>query len=371
MSSLNPKKVNSRFFYDAAIAGSALICISILSVGIGLFMDVNHLEGWGSWIGAFIAGIALVASAYAILIQARQGESTSWNIALGRLGELYDAAYKDPKLAAIIAEDSDPEGKKSIDPNDVSVSPQEKVWLGSLFLAFEQIYIATLALSPESQRVWRLYLKNQLNKPFIRTAFACDASDSKDYHNEFWKFVRGTSTKKNDSLAYKNYAIHPKFFNMQYGESNRPYAANELRVKEFSRNDARFWLDIYSDAAVRTQMYAAPTSSEAVLIDHLSSRSVFTVFKGNNPVGGFTITKEKDRIATFGIVIHPRMRGAGLSHEIMKLLELKASELGFLTLRGDVYSDNEPCIKALVKCGFRRFIWFEKNLNSKALEYED
>ena len=357
----SPKKMNSRFLRDVTLAALVLAVISIFSIGIGLFMEIDQLEGWGSWIGAFMAGIALVASAYAIVIQARQGESTSWNIALGRLGELYDAAHSDPRLASIITESSDPSGRRIIDPDDISPSAQETVWLGSLFLAFEQIYVATLALSPESQRVWRLYLKNQLNKPFIRAAFVCDASDAKDFHYEFWKFVRGSPSKKDES-GYSNYAIHPRFFKLRDMTSSKTNSPIKIHAEQFSPANAKFWLEIYRDDAVKTQMYAAPTSSEEALIDYLSSRMVYTVFSNDRPVGGFTISKEKDRIGTFGMVLHPKARGSGLSNDIMKELELKARDLGFLTLRADVYSDNFPCIRALEKSGFRRFIWFEKNI---------
>lgn len=358
-----PKKLNNRFLRDIALAGTVLAIITILSVSIGLFMDISHMEGWGSWVGAFIAGIALVASAYAIVTQARQGESTSWNIALGRLGELYDAAYNNPRLASIITESSDPFGNRIIDPDDAYLSPQETVWLGSLFLAFEQIYVATLALSPESQRVWRLYLKNQLNKPFIRAAFVSDAGNAKDFHYEFWRFVRGTPSDKDES-GYRNYTIHPKFFKMRDGLSERwDKEVVKIHVEDFSPRHARFWLDIYEDDTVQKQMYAAPTTSEEALIEYLSTRTVYTVFKNDKPVGGFTISKDRDRIGTFGIALHSKARGQGLSSVMMKELEIKAKELGFLTLRGDVYSDNFPCIRALEKSGFRRFIWFEKNIS--------
>jgi RimJ/RimL family protein N-acetyltransferase len=362
MSLLIPKRINSRLGRDVILALCILGLTSGLSISIGLLIRPEHLEGWGSWLGAFIAGIALVASAYAIVIQARQGESTSWNIALGRLGELYDAAHKDPRLASIIAESSDPHGNRVIDPDDISPSPQETVWLGSLFLAYEQIFVASLALSPESQRVWRLYLKNQLNKPFIRAAFVRDSRDARDFHNEFWRFVRGVPCDRDDS-GYRNYAIHPKFFKMADFRTSKTPVATKIEVRPFDPSHALFWLEIYRDETVRHQMYAAPTNSEEDLIDYLKPRLVYTVFIEDKPIGGFTLTKEKDRMGTFGIVLHPGYRGRGLSAQIMRELELKAREENILTLRGDVYSDNYPCIRALEKSGFRRFIWFEKNLN--------
>lgn len=362
MSLLIPKRINSRLGRDVIFALCILGLTSGVSIGIGLLMQAENLEGWGSWLGAFIAGIALVASAYAIVIQARQGESTSWNIALGRLGELYDLAHEDPRLASIITEPSDPHGNRIVDPDDISPSPQETVWLGSLFLAFEQIFVATLALSPESQRVWKLYLKNQLNKPFIRAAFVRDAGDAKDFHNEFWRFVRGLPCDR-DGSGYRNYAIHPRFFKMADLRTSKPTVPTKIEVKPFNPDHARFWLEIYRDETVKHQMYAAPTESEKDLIEYLKPRLVYTVFFEGKPIGGFTLTKEKDRMGTFGIVLHPNCRGHGFSKCIMEELELRAREEDLLTLRGDVYSDNYPCIRALEKSGFRRFIWFEKNID--------
>jgi len=41
----------------------------------------------------------------------------------------------------------------------------------------------------------------------------------------------------------------------------------------------------------------------------------------------------------------------------------EAKKMGVLTLRADVYSDNAPCIHLLGKAGFRRFVWFETNID--------
>ena len=363
MSLLIPKHINKKKGRDLVLALCILGLTSGLSIGIGLLMPHEHLDGWGSWLGAFIAGIALVASAYAIVIQARQGESMSWNIALGRLGELYDLAHKDPRLASIIVESSDPHGIRIIDADHISPTPQETVWLGSLFLAFEQIFVATLALSPESQRVWRLYLNNQLNKPFIRAAFVRDSGDAKDFHNDFWRFVRGVPCDI-DASGYRNYAIHPRFFKMADYKPLKYSVAANIDVKPFDSSHAKFWLEVYRDKTVQHQMYAAPTDSEKDLIEYLSSRLVYTIFLADKPIGGFTLSKEKDRMGTFGIVLHPNCRGNGFSLQIMQHIEITARDHGLLTLRGDVYSDNYPCIRVLEKSGFRRFIWFEKNLNT-------
>jgi RimJ/RimL family protein N-acetyltransferase len=125
---------------------------------------------------------------------------------------------------------------------------------------------------------------------------------------------------------------------------------------------AKFWLELYLDEEVKKQMYTAPTDSEQALLDYLRPRSAFTVFQNDQPIGGFTITNLGNRLGTFCFLIHPNYRGHGLATAILKELEIKAKEMGIATLRADVYSDNTPSIKALVKSGFRPFVWLEKNV---------
>lgn len=67
-------------------------------------------------------------------------------------------------------------------------------------------------------------------------------------------------------------------------------------------------------------------------------------------------------MGTLCFLIHPNYMGQGLATAILKELEIKAKEMGIATLRADVYSDNTPSIKALVKSGFRPFVWLEKNV---------
>lgn len=253
-----------------------------------------------------------------------------------------------------------------LDPDDLDLTPQQTIWLGSLFLAFEQIYVATNSLSSESQRVWRLYLKNQLNKPSLRAAFIRDATNAKDYHQDFWRFVRGTrlpNPTAGNSETYKAFAIHPKFFEAQDGQRTTPVATGAPCVaRKLEKSDLSFWLELYRDPSVRLQMYAAPTESAETLHAYLSPRNVFTVWQDGERIGGFTLTPEKDRMATFGILVHPKFRGHGFSNEILRLLENEARRQDFMTLRADVYADNDPCLASLRRANYRRFIWLEKNL---------
>lgn len=358
-----PKRFNQILGRDLILATCILGATSIISVALGVGLRESQMEAWGSWLGAFIAGIALVASGYAIVVQARQGESTSWNIALGRLGELYDNAYTDPKLAQILVEAPDPECKSPLTLADINLSPQERVWLGNLFLAYEQIYVATLALSSESRRVWRLYLRNQLNKPTIRAVFVSDAEDAKDFHAKFYEFVRG-SESTSSSGGNRDAAIDPRFFRKDHAfQKSKQILTDTITAREFERADSEFWLEIYRDGEVKRQMYSAPVDSAESLIGYLSTRKTFTVWLDNQRIGGFTITQEKDRMASFGIVLKASHRGKWLSSQIMNLLEIEAHKLGVMTLRGDVYADNAPSIKALANAGFRKFLWFEKNIS--------
>lgn len=97
-----PRRVDLKLARDMTVGVFLLLSVSAFSVFVGLFLTDTQLGNWGQWIGAFIAGIAMIGSAYAIILQSRQGESLGWNIALTRLGEIYDQACINPRLATII-----------------------------------------------------------------------------------------------------------------------------------------------------------------------------------------------------------------------------------------------------------------------------
>ena len=129
-----------------------------------------------------------------------------------------------------------------------------------------------------------------------------------------------------------------------------------------SLEDMLFWLEIYRDDEVRKQMYAAPTESAEELWNYLSKRKFFTAWIGGKRIGGFTLSIEKDLLATFGIVLHSSYRNRGLGPCLVALLQSEAKKLGIKTLRTDVYEDNQRCIKVLNRDGFRKFVWMEKNI---------
>lgn len=123
-----------------------------------------------------------------------------------------------------------------------------------------------------------------------------------------------------------------------------------------------FWLEIYNDEEARRQMRVAPTASADALWEYLSHRQVFTAWAGKTRVGGFTLTIEKELVATFAIAIHLEFRGCGYGAIVLGMIESEARSLGLKTLRADVYEDNHPCIRTLHRGGFRRFAWVEKNV---------
>jgi RimJ/RimL family protein N-acetyltransferase len=359
-----PKKSYGSFLFDILIGVIVLALVVGLAIVIGQRLKPQDLSNWGGWLNTFVAGLALVGSVCAIVMQARQGESSSWNIALARLGQVYDLAQSNERLARVMAESPDLiHSSQTTDPDDVVFTPQETIWLGSLFLAFEQIYVATNSLRPESRRVWRLYLRNQLNKPTIRAAFVRDSTNAKDYHHDFWRFVRGSQSK--GEPRYIDSAIHSRFFDMQDNRqsSGAVRDARTLVAKKVTREDIDFWMTLYSDPEVKRQMYAPPLESNTAFWDYLVGKGkAFTVWENERRIAGFTLSNVSQFIGTFGVAIRKDIRGKRYGHGVMTVLESEAARIGYKTLRADVYCDNYSCIGLLHKSGYRKFIWLEKNL---------
>lgn len=348
------------------LALTIVVCVVFLSLGVArafaLNADYPALAAWGQWVGTFVASLALLGTAYAVITQVRQSETASWSIALSRLGELYDLALIHSDLAQILAEPSAPdEDVLPLYPPD-TLKPEQRVWFGSLFLAYEQIFVATLTLSHESRRVWRIYLANQLNKPSLRAQFCRDAVSARDYHQAFWRFVRGTSR-----LSRKDAAINTDFFD-KYSETTTStqdvfvLQSGELTARPIQESAYEFWKSLYKDVEIRRQMYAAPMDSMESFKAFLRKRTLFTVFHGENAVGGFSLTREDQFMATFGYMLSPAYRSRGYATNILEMLTKQAHVMGFRTLRADIYEDNVASIKALNSAGFRKFIWMEKNI---------
>jgi RimJ/RimL family protein N-acetyltransferase len=139
--------------------------------------------------------------------------------------------------------------------------------------------------------------------------------------------------------------------------------ASSLSATLVKRKDISFWMDMYKDAEVKRQLYAVPLDSAQALSDYLHcEQKAFTVWRRDKRIGGFLLSEVAPFIATFTIVIHRDFRSRGYGRSLMALVEATALQEGFRTLRADVYSDNTASITRLEKCGFRHFIWLEKNI---------
>jgi RimJ/RimL family protein N-acetyltransferase len=148
------------------------------------------------------------------------------------------------------------------------------------------------------------------------------------------------------------------------GQKSKPKPLAETIVaRPVVQGDVVAWQAIYRDPQVRKQMYAAPHDNADRLWDYFRERRFFSVFSGDRLLGGFNLYDIDGTRASFGIVLSTEVRGSGLGLELMCLMKEEAKKMGVLTLRADVYSDNAPCIHLLGKAGFRRFVWFETNID--------
>jgi RimJ/RimL family protein N-acetyltransferase len=136
----------------------------------------------------------------------------------------------------------------------------------------------------------------------------------------------------------------------------------DLHCEPFSSEHAQAWMNMYRDPQTRRQMYTPPRDL-ADLCAYLREHHATSVFLGDALVGGYTLTREIDARATFGILVAPGYRGCGIGDAILMRLERHAHALGIRVLRADVYSDNTACLSLLHTHGFREFVWLEKNLS--------
>ncbi len=373
---MNPNfigRLKKEFKHLTVLGVAGILIVLIITACVNVSFVSGHSPPGGitpliAAIGVIISAVALLFSAYTLYRQRYLFETTIWNTALMRLSQLYDQATQDDDLARLVQEPVDPEGKCL--PYAVNLSPKQRVWLANLCMAFEQIYVATSGASEESQRAWKQFLTNKLNKPTIRNMFLRDAKESADYHKGFLEFVCGRIETVNGRSQYGGGAIKREVIDAlleaPFLTGGKALDASGLVSRPVSKEDFPFWKEMYSDSQVKRQMYSIPAESAEALIKHLQGDgkgAAFTVTLNKAPVGGFTVLKETQTIGTFGIVIHKPFRAQGLGGPIMKLLDRQAKDMGLLTLRADVYSDNVNSIRLLEKAGFRPVVWFEKNLD--------
>jgi RimJ/RimL family protein N-acetyltransferase len=137
-----------------------------------------------------------------------------------------------------------------------------------------------------------------------------------------------------------------------------------LAVPFNSQAHMSFWCEVYADPEVRDNMYSGSTTPEGVL-QRISGGHAFTVVTAaGTPVGTFTLhpVEGPGSLATAGFALHSDYRKQGLAAMMLTRLEEKAQQLGYRTLRFDIYTQNEKAIRAVGAAGFRPFTWFEKNI---------
>ncbi len=139
-------------------------------------------------------------------------------------------------------------------------------------------------------------------------------------------------------------------------------AANKMAYRPIELTDMPFWLSMYADKDSQKQMYSAPIGNDQSFAEYIQKHHAFTVTFGERLIGGFTISRIDERMATFGFILHPSVRGNGYGGIILDMIQRESRSMGIGVLRADVYEDNYRSIGILESSGFRRFVWLEKNI---------
>ena len=79
------------------------------------------------------------------------------------------------------------------------------------------------------------------------------------------------------------------------------------------------------------------------------------------PIGTFALEISETN-ASVGVLISEDHRGMGYLGGIFPHIVETAKTLGIRVLSADIYSDNDAAIRGFENAGFRKFLWFEKNL---------
>jgi len=142
---------------------------------------------------------------------------------------------------------------------------------------------------------------------------------------------------------------------------------NDYGCRRILKRDLKFWKEVYLDHEVKTHMNAMPMDNDKQFWEYLNHSDRYVVFQTDSGqevecIGGFSLYEREDKIASFGIVIHPTFRGQGLGMVVLQFLSDTAKDLGIKTLKADVYEENTPCISLLKSGGFKPIVFLEKNL---------
>jgi hypothetical protein len=189
---------------------ATILMFILIIVLLGVFSVLAINFNWVKDVSAyFLSALALAISAYfgihASTLQEAQAENSIWNIALTRIGQLYDQAAEKEELSRLIDEQCDIDGHNL--HIKIELTPRQDMWLANLFMALEQVFVSTAAAARDSQKAWKQFLKNQLNKPTIRTAFLLEIHESRAYYKEFAYFTCGQVVDKNNCVTYRGGTI--------------------------------------------------------------------------------------------------------------------------------------------------------------------
>jgi RimJ/RimL family protein N-acetyltransferase len=142
---------------------------------------------------------------------------------------------------------------------------------------------------------------------------------------------------------------------------------SDYGCRRILKRDINFWKEVYQDPDVKIHMNAMPMETDKQFWEYLNHSDRYVVYnmddsQEKNLIGGFSLYEREDKVAFFGIVIHPNFRGLGLGKVVLEYLNETAKDLGIKTLKADVYEENLACISLLKSGGFKPIIFLEKNL---------
>jgi RimJ/RimL family protein N-acetyltransferase len=144
----------------------------------------------------------------------------------------------------------------------------------------------------------------------------------------------------------------------------------KLEALPISASDLPFYRVLFSDPAIRDQVYCAfdfDIASDENLLAFLLGTSVqrWTICAhrgGRQPAGTMHIYEQDGAFANFGICLAADYRGLGYGDSVLALVEKAARQLGIRILRGDIFLNNTAMIRLAERRGFKPFRYFEKYL---------
>lgn len=195
--------MNTKFISIASIF--IILSFVLLCSGCAVFQKTKAEDITAIVISAIALSISASFGAYTLITQRRQNENSNWNMALSRVGQLFDQATENEELANIIFEPVDLEGKELTGKS--KLTSKEVMWMSNLFMALEQVYVTVSAAGAESKRAWKEFITDSLNKPTIRYALIDEMLSGNAYHRDFVKFTCGDTRIENSVKKYSGGVI--------------------------------------------------------------------------------------------------------------------------------------------------------------------